>query len=194
MKVISVLANDRLEYIAAMLTALARTDGIEEYHVMFFVEPGNPATVDLIERSVIPQRRIWELPPHYVPTADEVNRGMEENERIAENTFFCLEHAFERGDFVIHLEDDVLLCRDALRYFEWANHRFRTDPDTYAVCSYRMTDHSAGMVPANAFRVLRKPDEFYALVESLCPGSKVELFARQAREGWSAHGNDTNQF
>jgi N6-adenosine-specific RNA methylase IME4 len=39
----------------------------------------------------------------------------------------------------------------------------------------------------------RKPDEFYALVESLCPGSKVELFARQTREGWSAHGNDTNK-
>lgn len=36
----------------------------------------------------------------------------------------------------------------------------------------------------------RKPDEFYALVEALCPGSKVELFARQVRDGWVAHGND----
>jgi len=36
----------------------------------------------------------------------------------------------------------------------------------------------------------RKPDEFYALVESLCPGSKVELFARQARDGWVAHGSE----
>ena len=34
----------------------------------------------------------------------------------------------------------------------------------------------------------RKPDEFYAFVESLCPGSKVELFAREARPGWSAWG------
>ena len=34
-----------------------------------------------------------------------------------------------------------------------------------------------------------KPDAFYALVETLCPGSKVELFARRAREGWAAHGN-----
>jgi N6-adenosine-specific RNA methylase IME4 len=36
----------------------------------------------------------------------------------------------------------------------------------------------------------QKPDEFYAMVESLCPGSKVELFARQAREGWVSHGNE----
>lgn len=36
----------------------------------------------------------------------------------------------------------------------------------------------------------RKPDEFFALVEALCPGSKVELFARQAREGWVAHGSE----
>jgi N6-adenosine-specific RNA methylase IME4 len=33
-----------------------------------------------------------------------------------------------------------------------------------------------------------KPEEFYALVESLCPGSKVELFARRRRPGWTAWG------
>jgi N6-adenosine-specific RNA methylase IME4 len=36
----------------------------------------------------------------------------------------------------------------------------------------------------------RKPDEFYALVESLCPGSKAELFAREPRAGWAQHGHD----
>lgn len=40
----------------------------------------------------------------------------------------------------------------------------------------------------------RKPDEFYELVESLCPGSKYELFARQAREGWEAFGDETTKF
>jgi N6-adenosine-specific RNA methylase IME4 len=39
----------------------------------------------------------------------------------------------------------------------------------------------------------RKPTEFYRLVESLCPGSKVELFAREVRPGWAAHG-DTSCF
>jgi N6-adenosine-specific RNA methylase IME4 len=33
-----------------------------------------------------------------------------------------------------------------------------------------------------------KPVEFYALVESLCPGAKLEMFARAKREGWKQWG------
>lgn len=40
----------------------------------------------------------------------------------------------------------------------------------------------------------RKPDEFYRLVEETCPGTKAELFARQQRPGWQAHGAETNLF
>ena len=40
----------------------------------------------------------------------------------------------------------------------------------------------------------RKPEMFYELVEELCPGSKVELFARQQREGWHAHGSQKKHF
>jgi N6-adenosine-specific RNA methylase IME4 len=35
-----------------------------------------------------------------------------------------------------------------------------------------------------------KPDEFYRLVETLCPGSKLEMFCRRRREGWASHGNE----
>ncbi len=34
----------------------------------------------------------------------------------------------------------------------------------------------------------RKPEAFYALVEALCPGTKLEMFAREARDGWQAWG------
>ena len=40
----------------------------------------------------------------------------------------------------------------------------------------------------------RKPEEFYRLVESLCPGSKCELFSRQDRFGWSAFGAEVGAF
>lgn len=33
-----------------------------------------------------------------------------------------------------------------------------------------------------------KPDEFYRMVETMCPGSKGELFARRKRDGWNQHG------
>lgn len=35
-----------------------------------------------------------------------------------------------------------------------------------------------------------KPPEFYEMVEQVTPGSKLEMFARSAREGWSSWGNE----
>jgi N6-adenosine-specific RNA methylase IME4 len=40
----------------------------------------------------------------------------------------------------------------------------------------------------------RKPDEFYALAEALCPGSKLECFQRAPRPGWAGHGNELQRF
>jgi N6-adenosine-specific RNA methylase IME4 len=40
----------------------------------------------------------------------------------------------------------------------------------------------------------RKPDEFYVMVEAACPGSKVELFAREPRAGWQAFGDQADLF
>lgn len=34
-----------------------------------------------------------------------------------------------------------------------------------------------------------KPDEFYDLVNGLCPGNKLDIFARKQREGWQVYGN-----
>ena len=40
----------------------------------------------------------------------------------------------------------------------------------------------------------RKPDEFYAMVDSLCAGRKLDFFSREAREGWEQFGNDKQRF
>jgi len=34
-----------------------------------------------------------------------------------------------------------------------------------------------------------KPDAFYTLVESLCPGNKLDMYSRKQRDGWESHGN-----
>jgi N6-adenosine-specific RNA methylase IME4 len=37
----------------------------------------------------------------------------------------------------------------------------------------------------------QKPDEFYQLVERLCPAPRYcELFARSTRPGWDGHGDE----
>lgn len=40
----------------------------------------------------------------------------------------------------------------------------------------------------------RKPDEVYERIEKLLPGPYLEMFARQAREGWDAWGNQKDLF
>lgn len=41
----------------------------------------------------------------------------------------------------------------------------------------------------------RKPDDQYSIMESLYPDAfKLELFARQRRDGWDAWGNQTDKF
>ncbi len=40
----------------------------------------------------------------------------------------------------------------------------------------------------------RKPEEFYVLVEAICPGGKLELFCREKRTGWHVYGNDIEKF
>ena len=38
----------------------------------------------------------------------------------------------------------------------------------------------------------QKPEEFYRMVEELCPGPKVELFCRDPRPGWAVHGDEAD--
>jgi N6-adenosine-specific RNA methylase IME4 len=40
----------------------------------------------------------------------------------------------------------------------------------------------------------RKPDEFYAMVESLCVGRKLDYYSREARQGWEQYGNELERF
>ena len=39
-----------------------------------------------------------------------------------------------------------------------------------------------------------EPEQFNALVEATCPGSKLSSFARQQRQDWEAFGNDSGLF
>lgn len=40
----------------------------------------------------------------------------------------------------------------------------------------------------------RKPEEFYNLVDKLCDGKKLEMFARKKRNGWDSWGDEINKF
>lgn len=50
-------------------------------------------------------------------------------------------------------------------------------------------DEVTSMFSAPYSRHSAKPNEFYSLVERLCPGPYVELFARRQRPGWTCLGD-----
>ena len=54
-----------------------------------------------------------------------------------------------------------------------------------------LTNQTTRDSAANFAKHSQKPEEFYQLVETLCPGSKLEMFARTPRDGWLQHGNES---
>jgi N6-adenosine-specific RNA methylase IME4 len=40
----------------------------------------------------------------------------------------------------------------------------------------------------------RKPEEFYELVKTVSPGPRLDMFAREAHDGYESWGNETSKF
>lgn len=53
----------------------------------------------------------------------------------------------------------------------------------------RLNAKTRSTFSAIAGRHSEKPAEFFRLVEALCPGPRLELFGRSAREGWTVIGD-----
>lgn len=105
MKVITSTHYNRPDCTRQMIEHLLKCDGIEEYYVLFLVEPGFPEVLEEIKKYPF-------------------SRFIQINERLLGcwgNKKRAVFGGFVMGDYVIHIEDDVILSRDALKYFEWAN-------------------------------------------------------------------------
>lgn len=122
MKVITMCLWRRLDIAKRTVGALAACDGIKDYHLVLHID-GNPC-----EHMVSWARSIGCCSKELL-LADK-NLGCNASTRRA------LRGGFERGDYVIHVEEDVLLAKDALRYFEWAQ-QFRSDPTLLTVGAWR---------------------------------------------------------
>jgi N6-adenosine-specific RNA methylase IME4/ParB-like chromosome segregation protein Spo0J len=54
----------------------------------------------------------------------------------------------------------------------------------------RQLTNQTTLLTADAGKHSAKPAAFYEMVEALCPGSKLEMFQRRARAGWTGHGDE----
>ena len=57
-------------------------------------------------------------------------------------------------------------------------------------CQFKKARYKPTVFFANPKKHSEKPIEFYDLIESISAGNRLELFARQKRDGWDVWGNE----
>lgn len=142
-KIITMCHYARPEYSRRALEALAKCDGIEEYRVLAHVDRCPDSDILALVGQVLASAAIPNLWITTYPSRVGVNV----------NTAWALAHAFEDGgaEFVIHVEDDILLAPDALRFFEHCAVAYRDDPAVFSVTAY------------NRLQVCPDPDRWHDL-------------------------------
>ena len=147
--VISVVAYNRPDYLRQVVAALGQCRGIEKYTVMFFLEPGNAEVV-----SAALEFQAASAAARVVVHVNPINFGFPHNLRQA------LEVGFTQAEFVILVEDDIVLAPDALEYIEWARFKYAEDTDVFTVSAYGDIGHApnvtAKLEPGEDHRAARR--------------------------------------
>ena len=124
-KIVAIKAHNRAARFAATLQSLEGCDGIDEYKIIVCVDgsPTQPAHVECCRQSSLKHQIQLYLAP--------IRLG------CAGNTRRCLEMAWSSDpDMVIHIEDDVEMYLDTLRYLEWGMTEANERSNIFAVCSF----------------------------------------------------------
>mmetsp|Transcript_25045 Transcript_25045/g.67582 ORF Transcript_25045/g.67582 Transcript_25045/m.67582 type:complete len:320 (-) Transcript_25045:139-1098(-) len=125
--VLTVVAYNRPEYLKQVLDHLAACDGIEKYTVLMFIEPVNEECAAVARSFNAAKRTVVHVNP--------VTMGFPHNLRQA------LEVGFTQSDFSILIEDDILLAKDALTWFEHARDAYEDDKEVFTVSVYGDVGH-----------------------------------------------------
>jgi len=139
-------------------------------------------------RSPYPSMSLEEIKALHIPAADDCILWLWTTNAFVHDAF----HVLEAWEF----EPKTILtwAKDRIGLGDWL--RGQTEHCILAIRgnpTVRLTNQST-LIQGPLREHSRKPDEFYALVESLCPGTKLEMFARTERQGWAYHGNERKIF
>jgi len=134
-KVITSVHYNRAPYTKMSLEYLAKCDGIEDYLLQIFMEPVSEGVASNDDVLLA------------IHDFDACEVELFINPRVygcTNNTLQALKRGFELADFVIHLEDDILFSKDALKFFEFCNKRYKDESEVLTVGAYNQsqTDES----------------------------------------------------
>lgn len=126
-KVITCCFWRRPVYTQMVLDALRACHGIGDY-LLLIQQDGADHRGDIGQSQV---RKICER----IDFADA--RIISEDQHLGcnQNTRKALAAGFRHSDYVIHVEDDILLSNDALKYFEWCR-QFGSDPRLFIASAW----------------------------------------------------------
>lgn len=120
MNIITSTHYNRPACTSKMIDYLSRCEGIDDYLVCFFVEPGCKDVLNIINECGLKKEVV----------VNDTLKGCWSNKKQA------VEYGFSRADYVIHVEDDILLSQDALKYFEWCRKTYINAEDIFSVTAF----------------------------------------------------------
>ncbi|WNN94985.1 glycosyltransferase [Microbacterium phage Magritte] len=115
-------AYDRVDYLRQTLQSWESVRGIQDWHVVFRIEPSpHQQDVEVLFRLFAETMML----PSYEIIVNETKLG------VLEHPYVGFQELFQRFDFVVRAEDDLLVSDDILEYFSWAAETYEND-DTIA--------------------------------------------------------------
>ena len=123
-KVVAIIAFDRFEYFRQVIDALRQAWGAHEYVVTIWIDgpPQNASSFDQEGwQSIVTysHQLAWLARNASLGFRDVVVNAAETNVGVWANKKRSVAGAMELSDFAVILEDDIVVERDALRWFEW---------------------------------------------------------------------------
>lgn len=167
----------RPNYTEQVLSALSKCDGIESYTLFIHLDaPGEDANAKKVLEVV---RGITFAPYHIVLKSHHLGCNR--------NTYEALNHGFTYDDYVIHIEDDILLAPDAIRFFEWGR-AFGDRKDILSVSVWphlhRWVGTSGTPKPAGHDQIAALSDLFHSWGWATWKDRWLEM-----KENWSTQGD-----
>lgn len=130
-KIITMCHWRRPDYTSNCMDHLSKCFGIQDYTVVAHIDGGAPESVSKGCERLRPFVRELIVKKH------RSHKGCNGN------TLSALVHGFSIGNYVVHVEDDILLAPDALEFSEWAS-QFESDPKIFTIGLWR---HPKGWMP-----------------------------------------------
>lgn len=145
-RAILLTAFNRPHYFQETLDAWSQVRGLRNWHLHVSIEPSILAgpMIQLAQEFIERQ--------HLVDWSLHVNRV---REGVLLHPFMGFQRMFQKYDFVLRAEDDLVVSSDALEFFSWASEEYRDEQQVGAVCAFgNDSDDLAGVIRSTYFSPL----------------------------------------